>query len=451
MVYKRTLTVNNVDARKASKALDNILLSIVKKNFSPTNEKGEPIILSDEQAEKQLLMARDLAQMANGENVVTCEKTTLRSSEKSESFYRIGQYDKREERIGYAKSEKEKKWYASLIAKYPWVAQLPDEQLAKVLSSCPFTRSRVIAGTANTAHNYVISAESGAVIMANTRSATVVPFGIKDASERMRMTKENIESLINDAELQRAAEKYVKNLGLAKNKNGKIIIPILIQSLLTPSIFDLKKDSEGLMLGVKHDAINQIKKELNDPPRTIQIDGKEVDVEFEIIDTNHPVNERQAFWKGPDGYDNRDTPRLIALARNIMPAIDDNNPNKVLLQAATDQLDAAFKPNYSFGQGRRKSQIYCAAYELLVAELMGFSPINGCKSAADRQVEVVTLAEAMRIHYKSTGKLLEYKKDVLGKSSNFRQVITIQARLIQEGFHQRQFARDGNPEGRVRI
>lgn len=195
------------------------------------------------------------------------------------------------------------------------------------------------------------------------------------------------------------------------NKN-QITIPILLQSFVTPIVSpDAELDED------KISAVKIIQSELN--KRTDKING--VEVKFEIVSTNHPLNIGRIVCHTDSSSEitGKAINRLMDISR------ENNVSVKNSLEEACKSLDTlAFGDDGYFGFSYRFSdsrELHLASLERIINSDENGISICFCAGGKDRTAVVILYTNAMKMYDEKYGKLYQFE-DTENNKDNFGKI-----------------------------
>lgn len=154
---------------------------------------------------------------------------------------------------------KTEKWFTELQKKFSWVASFyekePNAQTATVCSGVLDTNN-----IRNARRDMLfVRDESGEpkCLDASTRSAIIIPIGIKDHAERIRVAKDNLANIIQ-SDINYTFSRFLDNYGaliLADKSNSRVPFTHVYQTLLTPIALPGKPALEYEALQQKEEVI----------------------------------------------------------------------------------------------------------------------------------------------------------------------------------------------------
>jgi len=325
--------------------------------------------------------------------------------------------------------------------------ETPAQYLNRRLQSIP-SLLRTVPGLANyNDHTFIVFDENGEKILESTRarSSILSPVKIKGPSKQ-EITTQNLEQLL-ETQLTKLADKFVDQYGKELGDTTEISIPVLTQTLLSPSLVEVDsvRSSESKMLAEKDKAIAEIKN-LN-KPYTVTINGTVYTIKPHFISTNHPINAMRQGARGvfldtkfvkkndaailelkkqsiefanlclgdkdikrflEGNISNKSQLKILIINRN-RPEINKNTDLKRMLTAWSSYfeiLENKTPPSLDLN-----TNLLLSSYEQIIVEAMGGLGYGSCKSGKDRKGLEVVHTDALLAYYAVHGDFPPYEDD----------------------------------------
>lgn len=364
-----------------------------------------------------------------------------------------------------------------------------EEKFAEKLGTLPCT-SRRYPGMTNFSNSVqLIFDEKGQCVdeSIRTRSSIVVPFEIKNRSERIRLTKLNIAQLISSHEMKRQETADLWGVDV-KGVSAPIGLQTLVGGLSSKLAKIAKKfgkvDKEGRMMKTADFAAEQLNDAINQP-------GSSNAGHYTIVRTNHPVNairglkdklkstgrkkdNEKAFrdhlqvgitflnmikaklgeeantaiaeiesYLQYDDVKEIDPDRLEYLFNRVNndpyitqcqdPALKAKREKNIKMLGLALSAYANLTRNPPAPTKERNFPLIRASYEQIIIESVGGINTGSCKSGKDRKGLELTHTNAMREYFELTGEL-----PLHDNSDSFRKLfVDILARKLMSGHQER--------------
>jgi hypothetical protein len=358
------------------------------------------------------------------------------SEEKKQEFLNIVRHERGDRE---AKHVKIPEWFNIMpqIEKDLFLKTFKDAEKINDITAKASTISsklRTIPGVANfSRHIFMIMDKSGNVSTQDQRlrSSMVASRDLpKDKTQlREEFTRHNIEQII-DTMIEEQISKQIQILGKDYNPEKPVVIPVLMQTLITPF-----KEPDSSLFRDKEAVIKRLRKKYEDESN----EKKGIKYKLEFISTNHPLNPGRfikptsatgylaADQKNPNDVDvyiiaDKNTDEITALT-DIAMDLATKRPELLIAQKAGIAA-TALKEALKWTRWNNERELYISALEQITTSLVGGIAYGSCVSGKDRKGIETMYTDAMRLYLDRYGKIPPISNTNIEDRKNFIDIFT---------------------------